>query len=592
MLLSTIDLLIIFVFLLISLMIGIYSSRSAGKSSDEYFKGGGKMSWWLLGISMVATTFSTDTPNLVADIVRKHGVSGNWVWWNFLLTGMLTVFFFARLWKRTDILTDIEFYEMRYSGKIAAFLRGFRAIYLGFFFNVMIIAIVSLAAIKISSVLLGLTPVETLLIAGVVTVVYSAIGGLKGVILTDAIQFILSIAGAVIAAFVALSHPEVGGMDNLLKNTAVSERLNIIPDISNPELFLTIFLVPLFIQWWAVWYPGSEPGGGGYMVQRMLSAKNEEHSVRSVLLFNIVHYALRPWPWIVVALCSIVVFPNLEALKTAFPESASIIGDDMAYPAMLSFLPEGAMGLVVTSLLAAYMSTLSTHLNWGSSYLVNDVYARFIDPKSSNKKQVQIGRISTLLIMIAGGIMAILLNNALQGFQILLQIGAGTGLLFILRWYWWRINAATELVAMIVSFLVALYFAFIHESLLHLPALESWQQLIIGVSITTVCWIITAYVSPETDRETLIKFVKKVNPGGSGWTPILKTLSATDRAGIIPKPINFPAALASMSIGTTGIYSLMIGIGKLLLGSPIWGTILLAIAATCLLILLQLRKKL
>lgn len=561
MLLQQIDILILVLFLVISLAIGVFASKKASKNQEEYFNAGGNMSWWLLGISMVATTFSTDTPNLVTDIVRKNGVSGNWVWWSFLLTGMLTVFFFAKLWKRSGVLTDIEFYELRYSGRLAAFLRGFRAIYLGLFFNVVIIASVSLAAIKIGGILLGISPLQTMLIAGVVTVIYSSLGGLRGVVLTDFLQFGISLVGAVLAAYVAVNHPAVGGMENLLSHAEVQSRLSVLPDFGNMEMAVIVFFIPLFIQWWSVWYPGAEPGGGGYIVQRMLAAKNEKHAFSSVLLFNIVHYAIRPWPWIIVALASIIVFPTLSDIQVAFPDtSPSIINDDIAYPAMLSFLPVGIMGLVVTSLVAAYMSTLSTHLNWGASYIVNDFYKRFINTKSSQKELVSVGRLSTVLIMVLGGFMALKLENALQSFSILLQIGAGTGLLYILRWYWWRINAASELTAMVVSFIIALYFAFVHQSFF--DPLETHIELVIGVAITTLSWVTVAYLSSPTDPKTLIKFLSITKVPGKGWERIRKQLSTESLALVNDDLFGFQKAILSFALGVVAVYGLLIGIGN------------------------------
>lgn len=574
MLLQEIDWIILISFFVVSLGIGLYTAKKASKSQEEYFNAGGSMSWWLLGISMVATTFSTDTPNLVTDIVRKNGVSGNWVWWSFLLTGMLTVFFFAKLWKRSGVLTDIEFYEMRYSGKIAAFLRGFRAIYLGVFFNVVIIASVSLAAIKIGGILLGISPLQTLLISGVVTVIYSSLGGLRGVVLTDFLQFGLSLGGAIAAAYVAVTHPKVGGMDNLLSHAEVSSRLNILPDFGNMEMAVMVFFIPLFIQWWSVWYPGAEPGGGGYVVQRMLAAKNEKHAFSSVLLFNIVHYAIRPWPWIIVALCSIIVFPNLSDISEAFPNTSSkIIQDDIAYPAMLSFLPVGLMGLVVTSLVAAYMSTLSTHLNWGASYVVNDFYKRFIHPSSSQKRLVNVGRIATVAIMLLGGFIALQLENALQSFSILLQIGAGTGLLYILRWYWWRINAASELTAMLVSFLVALYFAFVHTYFFE--PIATHLELVIGVAITTLSWVLVAFISKPTDQRVLVDFLKVTKVPGKGWAKVRKLAVEDSGVALDENLFGFQKALFSFALGVIAIYSLLIGIGKIVLGEPNFGVSLI-----------------
>ena len=491
--LEMIDWIIIISFFIISLFIGLWTSRTAGKSVNSFFLSGRSMPWWLLGISMVATTFSADTPNLVTDIVRKNGVAGNWVWWAFLLTGMLTVFVYAKLWRRSEVLTDLEFYEIRYGGKGAAMLRGFRAIYLGVFFNIMIMASVCLAAIKIGSILLDFSPLQTLVSAAVITVFYSALGGLRGVIITDFFQFILAMTATIWSAIVIVNLPQVGGLSSLISNPIVIPKLPVIPVISNfsfndpqTDILITVLILPLAVQWWSVWYPGAEPGGGGYIAQRMLSAKDEKNAIWATLLFNFMHYAIRPWPWILVALSSLIVFPNLDSLALAFPNvSPDLIGDDLAYPAMMSFLPSGLLGLLIASLMAAFMSTLSTHLNWGASYIVHDFYHRFINPQASEKSLVFLARCSTLILMVLAALVALTLNNALQAFQILLQIGAGTGLLFILRWFWYRINVYSEFTAMIVSFVLAIYLQLIHTEL-GFETISSSMQLLIGVGVTTL----------------------------------------------------------------------------------------------------------
>ena len=568
MFLSYLDWSLIFFYFAISIAIGISLTRKAGKNSTEFFAAGKQMPWWLLGISMVATTFSTDTPNLVTDIVRRDGVSGNWVWWAFLLTGMLTVFVYAQLWKRSEVLTDIEFYELRYSGKPAAFLRAFRAIYLGFFFNVVIMASVSLAAIKIGGVLLGLTPIQVILIAGTVTVVYSSLGGLRGVLITDLIQFVMAMIGGISAAMVALRLPQVGGLKGLLSHENVVDKLNLLPDFSDPANAMAIFIIPIAVQWWSVWYPGAEPGGGGYIAQRMLAAKNENNAIGAVFLFNAAHYALRPWPWIIVALCSLIVFPELDDLRVAFPESADIVNHDLAYPAMLTFLPAGLMGLVVSSLIAAYMSTISTHLNWGASYLVNDVYKRFLRPAASESKLVLIGRFLTVVLMMFAGFLALFLETALDSFWIMLQIGAGTGLIFILRWFWWRINAISEIVAMASSFLIAIYFHFFHEEL-GFSSLLGWQKLITGVGLTSMFWIIVTFMSKPTDKTVLINFVKKINPGGPGWKRF--------DSGKVTKDWNVPKGILMMFLGCLAVYSFLFGTGYLLYGNTGLSLIILTI---------------
>ncbi len=561
--LTPLDWAIIAAFFLVSFIIGIVVTRRAGSSPTEYFLSGRNMPWWLLGISMVATTFSADTPNLVTDIVRQNGISGNWVWWAFLLTGMLTVFVYAKLWRRSAVNTDLEFYELRYSGKMAAFLRGFRALYLGVMFNVLVMASVCLAAIKIGGVMLGLTPIETLVLASVVTVLYSVLGGLRGVIYTDFVQFGLAMIGAVGAAYVVVNLPEVGGVSALLEHSNVSGKLNLLPDFNDSEAVITLLILPLAVQWWSVWYPGAEPGGGGYIAQRMLSAKDEKNAMRGTLLFNVAHYALRPWPWIIVALCSLVVFPDLKSLEAAFPDiEAGIVGHDLAYPAMLTYLPHGLLGLVIASLAAAFMSTISTHLNWGSSYVVHDFYTRFINPKATDRQQVIVGRLATVGLMIVAGIFALFLRNALEAFGILLQIGAGTGLLFILRWFWWRINAWSEITAMVVSFVVAIWLKLVHPAL-GLPEISGAMQLVIGVGVTTAAWMLVTFLTPPENPETLKNFYKLVKPGGPGWKAVI---SEDEEIQSHEKGWDLPTGILCMVFGCLGVYSALFATGSWIYG--------------------------
>jgi len=574
--LNGIDWAIIGSFILLSLFIGIMVSRRAGGNAESFFLSGRNLPWWLLGTSMVATTFSTDTPNLVTDIVRTNGVSGNWVWWAFLLTGMLTAFVYARLWRRSKVMTDLEFYEIRYSGKAAGFLRGFRAIYLGVFFNVMIMAAVTLAAIKIGAVMLGLSPLQTVLIAGVVTAIFSAAGGFLGVILTDLILFVVSMAGAITAAVVSVNLPEVGGLDALLAHPQVADKLSILPDFANTEMVMAVFIIPLAVQWWSVWYPGSEPGGGGYVAQRMLAAKNENHAMGAVVFFQFCHYALRPWPWIVVALASLVVFPDLDALRSAFPDmDPSVIGNDLAYPAMLTFLPHGLLGLVLASLISAYMSTMSSQVNWGASYVVNDFYRRFLRPDAQEKELVLAGRITTVLLMAIACTFALFLENALQAFGILLTIGAGTGLLFILRWFWWRINAWSEISAMLISFVLALYFSFAD-----LPGWSDWQRLLAGVALTTLGWLTVTLLTPPASTDTLRGFVRLVRPGGSGWKKV-ETDALADgedlRGG--QEPDRLPGALLNVLLASVAVYSALFAIGYGLYGQTVLCLALVVLSA-------------
>ena len=580
--LSTLDWSIIAAFFIVSLIVGIVVSRKAGSSSAEFFLSGRNMPWWLLGISMVATTFSADTPNLVTDIVRKNGVSGNWVWWAFLLTGMLTVFVYSKLWRRSGVLTDLEFYEIRYGGKHAAFLRGFRAIYLGVVFNVLVMAGVCLAAIKIGGVMLGLSSYETLLITSVVTVVYSSIGGLRGVLITDFFQFILAMIGTIWAANVILDLPQVGGLDALLANAEVASLTNFLPDFSDTENLIPLLILPLAVQWWSVWYPGAEPGGGGYIAQRMLAAKDEQNAMGATLLFNISHYALRPWPWIIIALCSVVVFPNLDSIQTAFPHiSADLINDDLAYPAMLTFLPAGLLGLVIASLVAAFMSTISTHLNWGSSYIVNDFYQRFIKPDATEKELVMVGRLSTVFLMFFAALFALALTNALQAFGILLQIGAGTGAIFILRWFWWRINAWTEISGMVISFLVAIFFEVINPNLELIEIAGHWK-LVAGVAVTTVGWLLVTLLTQPESEETLRKFCDHVNPT-VGWKNYRSEKSIA--VG------NLPLQILGMFLGCVVVYSALFATGSFIYGNIMLGGMLAAVSAISLVGLASFWKK-
>ena len=580
---------IIAAFFVISLVIGLASAKTAGSSAKEFFLSGRNMPWWLLGVSMVATTFSADTPNLVTDIVRKNGVAGNWAWWAFLLTGMLTVFVYAKLWRRSEATTDLEFYEMRYSGKGAAFLRAFRAIYLGVFFNVVIMATVSLAAIKIGGVMLGMSPIQTLLIASVVTVVYSSFGGLKGVLLTDFFQFFIAMIGSFGAAYYVLELPEIGSLQQLLSHEVVATKLDFVPDFTDPNVYIPLFIMPIAIQWWATWYPGAEPGGGGYIAQRMLSAKDEKNAIGATLFFNIAHYALRPWPWIIVALGSLVIFPSVADLQVAFPHiPADKLGDDLAYPAMLTFLPTGMIGIVLASLIAAVMSTLSTHLNWGSSYVVNDFYLRFVKPEASDKELVAVGRISTVVLMVLSSILALALSSALSAFEILLQIGAGTGLIFILRWFWWRINAYTEISAMAISFAVAIFFEVINPKVgwIDIPVEASYLKLVYSVSITTVGWLIVTFLTQPEKDEVLLSFYRKVQPASLGWKAVLDRFPAEKQ-----EKGRLGMEIGLMLVGTGMVYAALFSTGFFIYGEIAQGVIAGAIAiAGGLFILLSWKK--
>lgn len=590
--LQLLDYAIIITFFAITLGIGFYVSKSSGKSSSDFFLSGRSMPWWLLGISMVATTFSTDTPNLVTDIVRTNGVAGNWVWWAFLLTGLLTVFIYARLWRRSNVNTDLEFYELRYGGAPARFLRGFRAIYLGVIFNVITMSAVTLAAIKIGGIMLGLEPWQTVLIAGLVTVIFSAIGGFKGVVYTDFILFFVAMGGTIGAAYYLVNIPEVGGLETLLSNPDVKDKLGMVPDLDNTDALITLIIIPLAVQWWSSWYPGSEPGGGGYIAQRMLSAKNSKHAIAATFFFNIMHYAVRPWPWILVALASIVVFPDLESLQRAFPIiSDDKLGHDLAYSAMLTKLPTGLLGLVLTSLVAAYMSTISTQLNWGSSYIVYDFYKERINPKASEKRLVAVGRLSTVGLMVLSAALALLLQNALQLFEILLVFGAGTGLIFILRWFWWRINAWSEITAMFASGILSLvlkltplgdYLFAVNDGIL-----PSWSEYPMVVLTTTLLWLTATYITKPERHEVLCRFCEKISPGGPGWEKV--TLQGR-MEGIdleIGEKWSVPSGILAMLLGTILIYATLFAVGYWIYGEWVLAvtlTILAMVSGVCLML--------
>ncbi|WP_343488339.1 sodium:solute symporter family protein [Allomuricauda sp. d1] len=568
---QTLDYAIIFGFFALVLFIGVYVSKQSGKNTTEYFLSGRNMPWWLLGFSMVATTFSTDTPNLVTDFVRTDGVSGNWGWWVFLLTGLLTVFVYAKLWRKSDVKTDMEFYELRYGGKPAAFLRGFRSIYLGIIFNVMAMSAVTLAAIKIGQVMLGLSPIQTVLIAGSITMIFSAIGGFRGVVYTDFVLFFLAIVGAIGAAIYLVNMPEVGGLSSILENDLVKSKMSILPDFSNTEALITVLIVPLAVQWWSAWYPGGEPGGGGYIAQRMLAAKNENHAVGATFFFNILHYALRPWPWILVALASLVVFPDLESIRQAFPNiEESKLGHDLAYSAMLTKLPSGLLGIVLASLGAAYMSTISTHLNWGSSYVVNDFYKQQINKNASEKELVRVGRITTIVLMVLSALFALALQNAVQLFDIIIMFGAGTGLIFILRWFWWRINAWSEIVAMFFSgFVSILFWQFEDELFLSDGApFPAWSKFVLVVLLTTIVWLAVTYLTKPESKETLYAFYKKTQPGGPGWEKIRKAAQAEDKSIVDgTQRWTVPSGIIAMLVGCVLVYSCLFATGNWIYGN-------------------------
>jgi Na+/proline symporter len=579
--LTTLDWLVIIGSLLISFLPALAFARRSGKDTGEFFASGRAVPWWLIGISMVATTFASDTPNLVTNIVRTQGVAGNWQWWAFTLTGVATVFFYARLWRRSGVLTDLEFYEIRYSGRAASAVRGFRAVYLGLFFNCIIMANVNLAACKIANILFGIPAWQTLIGIGILNVIFAAHSGLWGVLVIDMIQFSIAMTAVIAAAYFAVRLPEIGGLAGLMQKVAALDGpggirfVDLMPDFSsNWELATAIFIMPIAVQWWAVWYPGAEPGGGSYIAQRMLASRSERDALGGTLFFNIAHYVLRPWPWILVALASLIVFPTLEDIREAFPHvDASLLGHDIAYPAMMKFLPAGWLGLMVGGLIAANSSTILTHLNWGASYLVHDLYRRFVRPGRDEKHYVRAGRLATVLLFVLSAGLVFVIDTAQEGFNILLQVGAGTGLLYLLRWYWWRITAWCEIVAMISSFTASTGFLILRRTG---TMLGTHQELFLTVLITTICWLLTAYLGPQTDRETLINFYRKVHPVGPGWSAIRRQAAVDpELSAAYKRQDNIPLALLGWAAGTTAIWSSLFTVGNFLYGRTVPGLILL-----------------
>lgn len=591
--LSTLDYTLIIGFFTIVLGIGIVVSKKSGKNSSEYFLSGRTMPWWLLGLSMVATTFSTDTPNLVTDIVRTDGVSGNWVWWAFLITGMLTVFVYAKLWRKSNVSTDLEFYELRYGGRPASFLRKFRSIYLGVIFNVITMSAVTLAAIKIGGIMLGLEPWQTVVSAGLITVTFSALGGFKGVVYTDFLLFFVAMGGAIGAAYYLVNLPEVGGVTKLLTHENVKGKLSILPDFSNTKAVITLLVIPLAVQWWSSWYPGAEPGGGGYIAQRMLAAKDSNHAIGATFFFNIMHYALRPWPWILVALASIVVYPDIASISEAFPNiAADKLGHDLAYPAMLTKLPSGLLGLVLGSLIAAYMSTISTQLNWGSSYIVYDFYKQQVNPNASEKKLVAVGRISTVVLMILSACLALLMQNAMEVFDMLLLFGAGTGLIFILRWFWWRINAWTEITAMFASGILSILlkvtplgnYLFAAET----GVFPDWFQIPFVMLVTTIIWVAATFMTKPESKEVLNSFYKKIQPGGPGWKKVVLNAKADNIDIVNPnEKWSVPSGIGAMILGCVLIYTCMFATGYWIYGQTMRAMIFTGIALVAGLLLIK-----
>ena len=579
--LQLIDWVIVAASLLVSFVPAFFFTKRAGKNTTEFFASGRSVPWWLAGLSMVATTFSSDTPNLVTDIVRRQGVSGNWVWWAFVLTGVATVFFYARLWRRSGVMTDLEFYELRYSGKAASFVRGFRSVYLGLFFNCIIMATVSLAACKIAGILFGLERWQTLLLSGILNVVFATQSGLWGVLVIDMIQFFIKMTAVIAAAYFAVRLPQVGGLSGLveklgsLKGPNGINYLNILPDFKNTwDIAVAVFVMPIAVQWWAVWYPGAEPGGGSYIAQRMLASKSEKDSLGAVLFFNIAHYVLRPWPWILVGLASLLVYPQLSDIQKAFPNlDPKLLGHDIAYPAMLKFLPTGFIGLMIGGLIAANSSTILTHLNWGASYLVHDFYRRFIRTDRTEKHYVLVGRLTTVILFFSASGMVFVLSSAKDAFDIILQVGAGTGLLYLVRWFWWRINAWCEVVAMISSFAISIVLLILNKNGI---VFSTHAALLLTIAFTTICWVSTVFIGPQTDRQTLIAFYKKVRPFGPGWKKIRVEAGISETEARATGE-NIPLALLGWVAGCAAIWSALFTVGNFLYGRMDYALGLLAV---------------
>jgi SSS family solute:Na+ symporter len=569
--LVTIDWIILAGSLLVIFLPALFFARRANRGTTEFFASGRAAPWWLVGTSMVATTFATDTPGLVTQLVRESGIAGNWVWWAFLLTGMATVFFYARLWRRAELLTDLEFYEIRYAGKPAAFVRCFRAVYLGLVFNCFIMATVTLAAVKIAGILFGVPAWQTIVGAIVLCSLVSAVSGLWGVLVSDLIQFGFAMTGSFAAAYYALRHPAVDGVAGLLARVDPA-KLTLLPDFGNTANAVAVFILPLTVLWWSAWYPGSEPGGGNYVAQRILASRNERHAVGATLWFNVAHYALRPWPWIVVGLASMLVYPDMASIGQAFPElNKKLIDHDIAYPAMLTLLPAGVLGIVTASLVAAYVSTMSSQLNVGASYLINDLYRRFLVPGATPRHYVFMSRVATVGLMLISGALVSVLDSARDGFNVLLSIGAGTGLLYLLRWFWWRINAWSEIAAMASSFAVSIALLAIRKY--EWLEISDAEGLISVVAVTTAAWLLTTLLTSPESPATLADFCRRIQPAGPGWRMVRTS------ANIPPARDSLTVGLACWVLGCLSVYAVLFGTGSLLFARTMQGIVLLVIGA-------------
>ena len=523
MLLNGLDWAVIIAFFAIAALIPTLASLKSRGTAGDFFNSGHSMPWWLIGFSMVAATTATDSANFFAEVIRRDGMCGNWVMWAFILTGLLTVFVYAKLWVRSGVSTDIEFYELRYSGKPAAFLRAVRTIYLGVVFNVLVLGNVILAAIKIGVVLFGIDANTILAVTIVASIVYTFFGGIRGVIWTDLFLFLVVMAGAVAAMVYGLALPEVGGLAGIAANPETAKRLAIFPDFGSRDTLFTMFVIPLAVQWWNVWKAGSEPGGGGYIVQRMLTAKTAGHALAGTLFFNVLNWVIRPWPWYIVGLCSVIVYPDLASIQAAFPNvDPSLVQGDMAYPAMLTKVPHLWLGVVAASMMGALFSTVAAHLNLGSAYIVNDLWKRFVRPGASDRELIWVGRASMLLLLLLGCALASGLKSARAAFDLMLLIGAGSGPVFLLRWFWMRINAWTEIAGMGVSFVVALVMQF------GFPEMQPWQRMLLVIAITSASWLLVSFLTNPTDAAVAAKFKAAVRADGRdvGKGLLLTTLSA------------------------------------------------------------------
>ncbi len=563
---TTLDWVIIALYFVFAAAIGLALSNRAGRSLSDYFVGGRSLPWWLAGTSMVATTFAADTPLAVTEMVAKHGVAGNWLWWNMVMSGILTVFFYARLWRRAGVITDVEFTELRYGGKPAAILRGFRAAYLALPINLIIMGWVNLAMMEIVSITLGISQWAALLVCFLLAAGYSVMAGLWGVVITDFFQFGLAMGGAVILAIFAVhAVGGIAGMQVGLESVYGSSdaAIAMFPRESATWMPAITMAVYLGVNWWASWYPGAEPGGGGYIAQRIFSARTERDGVLATLWFNIAHYAVRPWPWILVALASTILYPGLDNPREGYIR------------AVTDLLPPGITGLVIAGFAAAYMSTISTQLNWGASYLVNDLYARFWRPDLNQRQLVRASRLATLFMMLGSLVVTYFLTSIEGAWRFLLAIGAGTGLVLILRWYWWRINAWSEISAMLASLVVSMGLWFGAGLDPDDPVQWAWIMLA-TVGASTVVWLAVTFLTRPEEERVLRAFYLKVRPGGRGWTRISSGL-ALGGEPIDGGPLNWTNWVA----GVTSVYASLFGVGQIIFGATGRGVVLLIVAMLC-----------